>query len=209
MTASKREPSNGGIKHLGNIQQARHFKSPLVYALCDVNLNIVYVGQTKNAYKRFGSYASPNACHNENLKNWLLNNAAYVIALDIDPKDINQSEKFWIKKLEGQLFNLISGGAQSWRNHKTMPWMAGIGIGCPSAIILQHLNRNGFKWQRKEMLTQIIISRNSMNVVERCVFEISLCKEILLNQSRFKAAAEKWLSITSEKMIFAMVGSNG
>ena len=157
----------------------------------------VYVGKTVNLRKRVESYFYPNSCHNLLLKEFLMNNDFYIKVLDKSPKDINNSEKYWIKYYKNQLLNLVGGGEQNWRNHKRKAWMAGQNIHCPSDMILSYLKNRRNKFY-KHIKSDIDSLRNSMDDKQRSIYELSLAKS---NYGLFKDQIERWLSYTESRLI--------
>lgn len=193
------------------IGSAKHIQQPIIYALCDLRDGvIVYVGQAKNAQKRFEAYRQASS-HNERLNAWLSapDRQLGFYALSLDPVDINTAERHWISQFDG-LFNVSCGGVEAWMRHTSQPWMAGTGVGCPSSIILHHLKTNSDLSLPANFQTQIKAARKAMGMEDRCLFELDLCRSVLMHRSCWRGRAEKWLDVVSDKLIAALEGgANG
>ena len=193
------------------IGSAKHIQQPIIYALCDLRDGVVvYVGQAKNAQKRFEAYRG--ACsHNDRLNAWISNPGRQLgfYVLEASPLDMNTSERRWISEFPG-LFNVSAGGVEAWMRHASQPWMAGTGVGCPSSIILHHLKTNSDLPLPANFQAQIKAARKVMGVKDRCMFELDLCRSVLMHRSCWRGRAEKWLDVVSDKLIAALEGgANG
>jgi len=197
--------------HIFSMNETSLFRLSIVYALCDTRDGVpVYVGQAKFAHKRFESYR--RACsHNERLNAWLSapDRQLGFNVLSLDPVDINTSERHWISQFDG-LFNVSCGGVEAWMRHTSQPWMAGTGVGCPSSIILHHLKTNSDLSLPPNFQTRIKAARKAMEMKDRCLFELDLCRSVLMHRSCWRGRAEKWLDVVSDKLIAALEGgANG
>lgn len=184
---------------------AKSVKGGIVYGLCDLRDGvIVYVGQTKNAHKRFESYRA-GKCHNPRVNDWI--NATgrelgFFVLAD-NPADINASERDWVQKLPN-LFNVTMGGEYAWAKHVSQPWMAGTGYRCPSSMAMNHLKVNSKMELPKSFFDGINEARKKMSVKERCLFEIEVCKDLMAASSNWSNQLNKWLDITQDKLIMAL-----
>lgn len=183
-----------------SIAEIKRVPLPVVYGLCDSNNGfVVYVGKTCNPRKRFESYQNPKSCHNKNLSDWLIQVGTNlrVKVLEINPEDINASERLWINELKSSIFNLAHGGEQAWRAHKSKPWAAGKGIKCPSDLALLHLRNR----KSSEDFTSIRNIRCALTLKQRCLFEVQICIDLFhLYQERMS----HWLGQTQDRLIDAL-----
>jgi len=160
---------------------------------------LVYVGKTSNHAKRFDAYRSPNWCHNTKLKTWLLNNKddVFISILHHGKDGLDEAEKKHIAENEG-LFNIMSGGDQSWRNHVKKPWMAGIGVHCPSTIAISKLKTQDEKAKFLEFV-------RSLSDIERCVFEINVAMNIIkASPLGIAKTVNNWLDRCQDRLIQCM-----
>ena len=167
----------------------------IIYGIADKNNTIVYVGKTKHFDKRKLCYTNANSCHNVLLKEWLEGNEWHFIILEENPTDINESEKYFIKKYKETLFNMVSGGDQNWRSHKRDPWMAKTGVLCPSGLCLRYLNNRG---NYKTIKNEITAMRDKMSTKERVIYEVTLAKNLY---DSFTKEIELWLSYTEQRLL--------
>ena len=179
--------------------------TPVVYGIGSKQTGeIVYVGKSIHPQRRFEAYRSSTGCHNKLLSEWLLNhkNDVFVEVLHIGAEGMDAAETLQIKKLGKRLFNVMSGGEQSWRNHVTKPWMAGIGVHCPSSLAL--------KMRGKEIDCDFVRSlRDGMTVVDRIKFEVSIAMDMMALGPLHKVRpyVSKWLDRCEERMIAALESS--
>lgn len=99
------------------------------------------------------------------------------------------------------LFNIMDGGEQAWRNHVTKPWMAGIGVKCPSSLALGRIGN-------REERIRASAWRNKLNDADRCRFEVSVAIE-LLNVSPLGLAirVNTWLDRCQKRLLECMEAS--
>ena len=175
---------------------------PVVYGVVDKRdaSKVVYVGKTTNPKKRFENYRYWRSCHNALLRVWLeeVGDNAGVVFLEENPKDLDESERTHIDVRRSTLFNLDKGGSHSWRKNKDFPWIAGPGIKCPSDLVTIRLRNRGHDVSN----TRHVI--RSMNLRDRCLFEVNLCMDLFYQHHGFKDKLEKWLDITDEKLVNAL-----
>lgn len=192
---------NDPINQWMSFADAGRIGAPVVYGICrrDDPAGVVYVGQTKKPAKRFDYYRRPTGCHNELLKPWLrqAGEAAGIVFLAVDPPDIHAAERKWIGKLRPQLFNLLGGGEWQWREHQSQPWMAGTGVKCPSALAIGWLKRT--QNARSARFEAVLSARRTMGVVQRCVFEMDLCRDLEWHIG-LRPRLEHWLDVCGPKL---------
>lgn len=181
-------------------------KSPMVYGLCLDDGVIRYVGMTQNAYSRFRAYRSPRFKGNDALLAWLKNNAdrVFFVCLHSGSDGLADAEKRWIKKLRGQCFNIVSGGAQSWRVNERKPWTAGRGVLPPSSWIISRFAR-AKDWDGYREATAIrdhIVS--TMSDADRCAYELAIAKE---HRNVVKHRHQKWLEACADRMVDCLQSS--
>lgn len=191
------------------IAAAKRIATPVVYGLCDLRDGVVvYVGQAVNPHKRFEAYRGARS-HNERLNAWLVESGRQLgfYVLDESPANLNEAERCRIAEFDN-LFNVSMGGVEAWMRHTPQPWMAGTGVGYPSAILLQHLARDSSYELPAGYVQTIKDARSRMGIKERCLFEVDLCREILMKRSIWRDRAERWLAVTEAKMLAALEGSS-
>ena len=175
--------------------------TPVIYAICDdITGKIVYIGQTKTPRKRSENYLYPNSCKNIELRRWLKLNKWHFRVLEKNPENLGESEKKWIAKHKGTLFNLNYGGDQNWRVHDRLPWMAGKMVLCPSDLLLINLkNRRYPRYTTvKKEISEII---KSMTVKERALFEVNLAMDFY---EVHRKSIDKWLWYTRERLVLCL-----
>jgi len=183
-----------------DLKAAKKIKCPVIYGIIGLDSRkIVYVGKTKNFGQRFESYRySP---HNAPLAKWMGENEWGLEVLEADPDDLSRAEKLWIGKFNlNDIFNMVGGGDQVWRNHSRTPWMARTGILCPSDLLLRRLSNH--KYLRYEKVKKWIIPfREKLPETQRVLYEISLAKEHYYMNPGLRRLIERWLSYTEDRMI--------
>lgn len=186
-----------------SLRAAKYIVGPIVYGLTkNSDDEVVYVGITKNPYKRFQNYACEKYCHNPELKNWLSENKGMVdvLILEKKPKNIYEREKFWINEFSlDRLFNLVHGGDQAWRNHQSKPWMAGRGIKCPSDRLIMRLcceNKRRFSG----IINRVHEMRLGMSDIDRCQYEVGIAMEFD-QVPMFNKSMRKWAKLAAHKVI--------
>ena len=180
-------------------------ETPVVYGIGSKQTGeIVYVGKSIRPQKRFEAYRSASGGHNKLMSEWLLKHKGdvFVEVLHIGAEGIDTAETQQIKTRGKSLFNVMSGGDQAWRKHVTKPWMAGIGVHCPSSLVL--------KMQGKALDCDFVRAmRDEMTVVDRIKFEVSIAMDMMalgpLNKVR--PYVSKWLDRCEERMICALESS--
>ena len=184
-----------------DLKKSREIKNPVIYGICGVKGNkIIYVGQTKNLYRRLEHYLYKP--HNKALVEWMKNNKWGLAILEENPQDINKSEIAWIKKLGMQnLFNMVGGGDQNWRHHDRKPWMAKQGIKCPSdMIILFLINRN--LTARERIKKKFGAIRAKMTDTQRTLFEVAVAKDFYnYTDGTMGRKIDEWLSFSEDRII--------
>lgn len=168
---------------------------PAVYGLQAVGGTVVYVGRTRNLAKRVQPYLY-RSCHNRLLSNWLLQNEGNVELAIFCEENCRDTEAELIRTFGSQLLNLTNGHEDTWRAHKSFPWMVGTGIRCPSDIIISSLKSR--RYPKNHELEAIKRIRSRMTLAQRCLFEISLCRDNLGGVMRH---CEKWLNLATPKLI--------
>ena len=177
---------------------SRNMPKIVIYGIQDLSGNLVYVGKTKNFQNRSQNYLYPSGCHNSALKNWLLSNRWEFIILEENPIDLDIAEKLYINKHKSTLFNMVNGGEQNWRHHTRMPWMARIGVKCPSDMLLHFLLNRGSKHYKK-VKYDVFELRNKMSIKERINYELSLAMDC--DYGQFAKNISLWLSYTEERIL--------
>lgn len=167
---------------------------PIVYGLSSEDGVIVYVGATRNPARRFAYYRSNKNCHNHRLSTWLKENEVFVHILHVGLNGLFDAERKEIKARDN-LFNLIGGGEQNWRQHAQKPWMAGTGILCPSALALRQMAVLGHPCHHA-IKSIVAAQRNAMTDLERTVYEVNVART-LPQCDRVK----KWVSLTGGRIV--------
>jgi hypothetical protein len=167
---------------------------PIVYGLAGSDGAIVYVGATRNPTRRFAYYRSNKNCHNDRLSAWLAKNEAFVYILHVGIDGLFEAERAEIKS-RPDLFNLIGGGEQNWREHAQKPWMAGTGILCPSALALRRMAMFGHPCHHA-VKAIVTAQRNAMTDSDRTAYEVNVART-LPQCDRVK----KWVSLTEDRVI--------
>ena len=147
---------------------------PVVYAIGSKKTGKwVYVGKTTNPRKRFDGYRYPTICHNAKLRDWLIENKSdvFVEISHVGRNGLDDAERRAISMVDG-LFNIMDGGDQAWRNHVTKPWMAGIGVKCPSSLALEKIEDASERDRASAW-------REKLNDGDRCRLEVSIAIELL------------------------------
>ena len=182
--AAKYKPKRMGVT------EAKKLGVKCVYVMLDGNLP-VYVGKTNNTNKRFESYLS-GSCHNVALSEWI-NLKGRIFDVEIYECDnISELEVFLIRKHKDSLFNISNGKEADWykQSSNKKPWVAGTGIFCPSTMISKMT-----KSSKKKSTIKSFIGK--LTDKERCSLEVELA--IKLGER-----CDKWLSITSDKLIYCL-----
>lgn len=180
------------------LDDARKIQQSIVYGLCGHDGKLFYIGKTTNPTKRFANYKRADAHGNERLKSILSNNEIYVKVL-YSGDDISNKEKELIKKYQSDIVN-ISGVNYQFFTSRGKPWQAGSGVRCPSDGLMLYTAKNaGFKVL--DCYAEVLEVRDRMADSERCVFEISVYKDL---PKILKKKYEKWLSVCTLKMLECM-----
>lgn len=181
------------------LPDARKIRHPVVYGLSRPGGDIVYVGMTRRPKSRFERYASPKHCHNPALAEWLQRGECVVNILHEGERGLMEAEKKEIRERKGELFNLIGGGDQSWRNHESKPWMGRTGLLCPSTILLRFIS--GRKAANAEKIkADVRAIRDQMDDTRRAHYEAALAMEFFYHPT-LGPQIRKWHDLTFEKMI--------
>ena len=178
-------------------------KAAMVYGLCLDDGVIRYVGMTKNAYQRFRAYRSPRFSGNDALLSWVKENLGSVkfVCLHSGEEGMPDAEKHWIKRLGAQCFNIVSGGAQTWRVNDRKPWSAGRGILPPSSWVIARYSRaQDYEGQRAaQAIRDNAVS--GMSDAQRCEYELSIAKE---HREVMPARHQKWLELCHDRLAACM-----
>ena len=174
---------------------------PIVYGLAGADGVIVYVGATRNPARRFAYYRSNKNCHNDRLSAWLESSECFVHVLHRGLDGLFDAERAEIKA-RPDLFNLIGGGEQNWREHAQKPWMAGTGVLCPSALALRRMAMFGHPCHHAVKVI-VTAQRAAMTDRQRAAYEVNVART-LPQCNRVK----KWLNITSQRLIGFLEASN-
>ena len=179
---------------------------PAIYGIVDRRDDrVVYVGRTRSLRRRIQRYANPRHCHNPALAEWLRGRgdfAGYVV-LESGTDD-PEKERHWIETLQGQLFNMVHGGAQTWRHHDRTPWMAHTGIKCPSALAYHRLKRVQSPLANNRRAQEARRRLESMSDADRCRAECAIAEEIKHNLPGLTPDIDKWMSQTFDRMVAAV-----
>jgi hypothetical protein len=90
------------------LNEAKKIDAPVVYALCDTDGAIFYIGKTTNAALRFTRYAKAQAFHNSLLTEKLRSGKDFrVKILDYNPENLKEAESKRIKSHDGNLLNIM------------------------------------------------------------------------------------------------------
>ena len=158
-------------------QKARELTCPIIYGLCNGERGIFYVGKTTRPKRRIYNYLNPSQCHSKALAEYLKENPNFhVVVLEKNPEDINESEMFYIQQYKGLTFNIDLVDYTIWREHKSEPWMAGVGVRCPSDYLMWQAAKAGGV-PIKKAFSQHIEMREKMSKKERICFEVGLYKD--------------------------------
>lgn len=171
--------------------EAKTLVCPVVYGLCDADGDVFYVGQTRNAARRFQSHRE-NRSGNRRLKSKLasLGRSVRVLVLHQSPASLNDVEREEIRARGRVLVNLIGADSSVWSKHSAVPWAAGTGVLAPSAYAVSRANPDLKRLARQKLA--------AMSPAERCMAEIDLYREFPpLLRRRF----DKWLDMTAAKML--------
>ena len=173
----------------------------MVYGLCDANGSIFYVGRTKNPKRRFANYQTPCSCHNKALSEHINTiGGALVKILELNPKNINDAEIFWIDRMGNNTFNLVGKPYQAWVAYKSKPWQAGTGVRCPSDY---------FMWLATKLqgekaggsFDKLLDIREDMSIMERCSFEVNVYRG---SRAEHKKDMKVWFSRCSSKLLLEL-----
>lgn len=168
-----------------------------VYVIHDGN-DIVYIGKTINPKKRFENYIKHKYCHNERLKTWLSGHNALIDLLITTPDKISEIEKYLIRLNKPMLFNITYGDVSNWQYTKN-PWVAKLGVKCPSDLLLKFLKNRSLDKNKYANLQLTLNNRfKEMSIFERVSFEVDLA---MVYYSRFRNQIEAWLFYTEDRMI--------
>lgn len=176
------------------LQEAGAITGAVIYGLHeDGSDEIVYVGQTRSARRRFYAYRYPAKCHNSQLAAWLSRVNARVALLERNPENLNGAEQRHISSLRPK-FNLAHGGEQAWRNHESLPWMAGQDTKCPSDVALTWLHNRAHRSTQVEQVKRL---RAEMSPLRRVLFELGVCEDLW---ERHRKQMEAWLDRTAGRL---------
>ena len=172
--------------------------SHIVYGIGDKRTSkIVYVGKTRRPMNRVKSYRYYANCHNRLLKEWLEMNGAFAyFEVLYMGHDVDKQERHHIAIRRKELLNL-SGGYEALFKHISKPWMAGMGIRCPSAFAFLLLSRTATP-EQKEVIKAIRALRKRMTLFERALFEINVCRDLW---GAHAASLQRWLDVSGERII--------
>jgi hypothetical protein len=153
--------------------------APMVYGIAPMDGgDVVYIGATKRPAQRMDAYRNTKRCHNVLLAEWLdETDAGFIVLYQGD--DYKAKERNLIRAHDGALFNLASGGEQSWRRHRKKPWMAKTGIHCPSDAALRLLRLGKHDKSAAELRGR----REAMTDVDRCLFELETARRLMWHRS--------------------------
>ena len=176
--------------------EVAEINAPIVYALCDKNRGIFYVGRTRNPKRRMMAYVYPKYCHNPELKSYLINNPDFQVKiLSVNPDNLAKTETFFIDKYYNQTFNKI---IKDFGTTRSQPWSAGAGIRCPSAYLMWRASKlSGVSISDHPDLNSVKTMIQKMGKKERCLYETEL---YLTAKEPIKKNLDKWFSLCVNKM---------
>ena len=183
-------------------QKARELACPVIYGLCNGERGVFYVGQTVRPKRRIYDYMNPSQCHSKPLAKYLKENPNFhVVILEKNPEDINESEAFYIQQYKGFTFNIDLVDYKIWREHKSDPWMAGIGVRCPSDYMMKQAAKSS-GIPLKKAFSQHIEMREKMSKKERICFEVGLYKDA---HPQLQKGMQKWFDRCKHDLLEGLI----
>ena len=183
------------------LREAQAIAEPIVYGIACSGGEIAYVGMTRNPSARLAQYRNPKHCHNPRLADWLVEegDGVRVAILHRGANGLADAEKREIAKRLPNLFNLVHGGDQVWRNHERKPWMARQGIVCPSGLAARFLSRGKARGHEATLAT-LKIMRAAMSDEDRCRYELAVGHQ-LSEVVCLRPQIDEWLAHCGERVL--------